>query len=305
MGARRCRTPVLRTALVALAAALAVTASAGACQAQEIQLTGPLSNSKPKAIPFGKRPYRVRRFHLAAEVATTLGDPLLRTGLPGLRASYHPSEWWGVSLWGAYAFHGTTAAADRLQTEIDARACDRAPTSPICAATASSVTRAGTNADGTPRTGRLAGDQLGSIAWVAAPAITVVPFHGKIVLLDPSLLIGLGVDVTLTLGAALVGARERAPCTAGHCAGQFSLENRLAVAPLLGAGLAFHPILAMSFGLELRALPFSSNPTGFDVRGHGSEKPDGAVDAADRSLRANGLAAAFVAVHFPLTRSLP
>jgi hypothetical protein len=187
-------------------------------------------------------------------------------------------------VWAAYALHGTTSYTDRLQAAIDQRACDRAPSSPICVATADTVTRAGTNPDGTRRTGRLPDDQLGRLAWLVAPQLTLVPFRGKIALRP--ILFGVGFDAGLSLGAALVGLRERAPCGAHGCAGQFSLEDRLTGAPVLGAGLTFYPALSVSFGVEARVVPFASNPAGFYP--------------GDRTWSPNAMAAGFVAVSFPV-----
>jgi hypothetical protein len=275
--------------LAALAVAAASLARAGTAGAQEIQVTGPIG-PKPPAILAGKKPYRVRRLHLAAEIAGT-SNAVVRTGLAGARATYHPSEWVGVGVWGAYAFHATTAYTDQLQAAIDQRACDRAPSSPMCMATADTLTRAGTNPDGTRRTGRLLDDQLGRLTWLVAPQLTFVPFRGKIVLLHPSLLLGMGVDAGVSLGAAVVGLRERASCGAHGCPGQFSLENRVTGAPVLGAAMTFYPTISASFGVEGRVVPFASNPSGFYP--------------GDRTWAANGMAAGFVAVHFPLEPRAP
>jgi hypothetical protein len=272
--------------LAALAVAASCGAGGGAAGAQEIGLTGPLG-PKPPPILAGKKPHRVRRLHVAADIAGT-SNAVLRTGLAGGRATYHPSEWAGVGVWAAYASHATTAYTDRLQAAIDQRACDRAPSSPICVATAATVTRAGTNPDGTRRAGRLLDDQLGRLTWLVAPQLTLVPFRGKIAIHRPVLL-GMGFDASVSLGAALVGLRERAPCGAHACAGQFSLEDRVTGAPVLGAGLTFYPAISASFGVEARFVPFASSPSGF--------YPD------DRSWAANAMAAGFVAVHFPLAGS--
>jgi hypothetical protein len=265
-----------------LAVAAALFVGARRAGAQEIRITGPIG---PKAPPIlaGKKPYRVRRLHVAADIAGTSNE-VLRTVLAGGRVTYHPSEWAGLGVWAAYAFHATTAYTDRLQAAIDQRACDRAPSSPNCMATAATVTRAGTNADGTRRAGRLLDDQLGRLSWLVAPQLTLVPFRGKIALRP--VLFGMGFDASVSLGAALVGLRERAPCGAHGCAGQFSLEDRLTGAPVIAAGLTFYPTLSVSFGAEARIVPFASNPAGFH--------PD------ERSWSANGMAAGFVAVSFPV-----
>jgi hypothetical protein len=286
-------------ALAAIALAAAVWALAAMAEAQEIQVVGPLAGGQRPAIVHGKKPYRVRRLHVALDLATPLRSELQRAVLPGLHVTYHFTEWLGVGVWAAHAFQASTSFADGLQARIDAGTCARAPGSPGCAADAASVTRPGTNADGTRRTGRLADDQLGRFTWLLAPQLTLAPLRGKIVALDPSLLLGIGVDATLSLGAAVVGLRERTPCAAGRCADQFSLSNRVAAAPFIGAGLAFHPALFMSFGVEGRFLPFAWNPSGFDVRGHRGDAPDGAVDAADRTLAVNAMVAVFVAAHLP------
>ena len=287
--------------LAAIALGAAMSVRAGPCAAQQIQLTGPLGDYHVPAILAGKRPYRERRFHVAADLALTLGNELQRAVLPGVRITYHFNDRLGAGLWAAYALHATTAFTDGLQASIDQRACDHAPTTTVCTATARSVTRPGTNGDGTLRTGRLVDDQLGRFTWLVAPQLTFTPLRGKLAALNPRRPLGLGVDATVSMGIAVVGLRERTPCSAALCADQFSLETRVRAAPLLGIGLTLYPALFLSFGVEGRILPFAWNPSGFDVRGHQSESPDGAVDDADRVLRVNGMAAAFVAVHFPLT----
>jgi hypothetical protein len=251
-------------------------------EAQEIQLTGPLAGA-PAVRKL--RLHREGRVEVAPGVSFTLLDEYQRTIMPGLRATYHFTDWIGVGVWGGFGFQYTAGLTDELQEKaIDNRDCANRPFTKACRLTAFNLTR-----------GDLAEDQLAAMQWVAAPQLTFIPFRGKLALFA-SLFVD--TDVHFFLGPAFVGLKERREC--GPDAGvpcsddeSFQLESRLAVAPTFGLGLNFYPrqLKFFGFGVEWRGLPFSWNTSGFDNRGGGpnEEFPDTAVNDEDREFRFNSM----------------
>jgi hypothetical protein len=270
--------------LAALTGCAALALSAGA-EAQEIQITGPLAGAKSVR---GMRLHRAGRVEVAPNVSFTLLDEYQRTILPGLRVTWHPTDWLGIGVWGGYGFQTTTGLTDELQQKaIDDRKCadpGNAQTIP-CKLTAVNLTR-----------GKLVDDQLGRIQWVAAPQLTLVPFRGKLALFSA---LFVDTDVNIFVGGAVVGLQERSPCGQGDdgkalpkpCSQSFSLESRIAFAPTFGLGLNFYPTSFFGFGAEWRALPFSWNTSGFDNYGSGNDEafPDTAVNSKDRQFHFNSM----------------
>lgn len=260
----------------------ALLMAASPAQAQELQVTGPLAGA-PAVRKL--RLHREGRFEVAPGVSFTLLDPYLRTIMPGLRLTYHFTDWIGVGVWGGYGFQYTAGLTDELQEKaIDNRDCTNREFTKACRLTETNLTR-----------GQLADDQLGHIQWVGAPQITVVPFRGKLALFA-SLFVD--TDVNFFVGPAFVGVQERSECgpnagTACSDADSFKLESRVAIAPTFGLGLNFYPrqLGFMGFGVEWRGLPFSWNTSGFDNRGGGpnEEFPDTAVDDQDREFHFNSM----------------
>ena len=295
------RRNVMKTILGALGVGLVLSLSAAA-DAQEIQLTGPLAGA-PAVRKL--RLHREGRFEVAAGASFTLLDEYRRTIIPGLKLTYHPTDWFGLGAWGGIGLGYNTGLADELQEKaIDNRRCDINPASRACALTAVNLTRpgAGTGVSGVePATGQLADDQLGQMQWIAAPQLTFVPFRGKLALFSA---LFLDTDVNIFLGAAFIGIQERAECgtEAGvPCSDSFMLESRLAVAPTFGLGLNFYPADFLSFGVEWRGLPFSWSTGGFDVAGEESDFPDNNFDSNDREFHFNSVLTVNVAIQLPTT----
>jgi hypothetical protein len=273
-------------------AGLAVVATSSQAEAQEIQLTGPLAGA-PAVRKL--RLHREGRFEIAPGVSFTLLDQYQRTIMPGLRATYHFTDWIGVGVWGGFGFQYNTGLSDELQEKaIDGRACGANSSSKACRLTAVNLTH-----------GKLSDDQLGKMQWVVAPQITVVPFRGKLALFS-SLFVD--TDVHFFLGPAFVGLKERAPCGFDEdggkltpCEKSFELEGRVAVAPTFGLGLNFYPSSFVGFGAEWRALPFSWNTSGFDNHGGGANEdfPDTAVNSKDREFHFNSMLTVNVSFQFP------
>lgn len=295
-------------------AGLALLAQSANADAQEIQITGPLAGA-PAVRKL--RLHREGRFEVSPNVSFTLLDEYQRTILPGLRLTYHPTDYLGFGLWGGYGFQYATGLTDELQAKaIDSRDCANRESSRACRLTQVNLTRAGSNLDvdgkeTSMRTGLLAGDQLARLQWVVAPQVTLIPFRGKLALFA-SLFVD--TDVNIFLGAAVVGLQERKTCgfdTDGKsngiapCSQSFELESRITVAPTFGLGLNFYPGLAagkfLSFGAEFRGLPYAWNTSGFDNYGAGSDKefPDTAVNGDDRSFQFNSMLTVHVSVQFP------
>jgi hypothetical protein len=289
-----------RKGVVAGLAGCALLGLQAEANAQEIQITGPLAGA-PAVRKL--RLHREKRFEVAPNVSFTLLDEYQRTIMPGLRATWHPTDYLGFGIWGGYGFQYSTGLTDELQTKaIDARACEARPASRACRLTEVSLTRGGNG-----RTGTLTGDQLGRLQWVAAPQITLIPFRGKLALFA-SLFVD--TDVNIFVGPAIIGLQERKTCgfdenksSSGiaKCSDSFELESRLAFAPTFGLGLNFYPSQFIGFGAEFRGLPFSWNTSGFDNHGGGNDKefPDTAVNGDDREFKFNSMLTVHVSFQFP------
>ena len=178
----------LRGALLAgLAGLAALTALHTEAEAQEIQLTGPLAGA-PAVRKL--RLHRAGRFELAPGVSFSLLDQYQRTIMPGATASYHFTDWIGVSLFGGYGLQSTTGLGDELQKIVDGRDCANKPFTKACRLTAVNLTH-----------GSVANDQFGRIQWMLAPQVQVVPFRGKISLFSA---LFVDTDVSIFAGPAIV-----------------------------------------------------------------------------------------------------
>ena len=287
----------LRGALLAgVSGLLALTALHTEAEAQEIQLTGPLAGA-PAVRKL--RLHRAGRFEIAPGVSFSLLDQYQRTIMPGATASYHFTDWIGVSIFGGYGIPSTTGLGDELQKIVDGRDCANKPFTKACRLTAVNLTH-----------GKVADDQFGSIQWVLAPQVQVVPFRGKISLFSA---IFIDTDVSIFAGPAIVGVQERTSCgkdEAGASVGapctdqkSFALAGRIAVAPTFGLGLNFYPNPTpfLGFGFDFRAIPFSWNTSGFDNHGGGNNQdfPDNNVNGADREFHFNSMITLHVSVQLP------
>ncbi|WP_234023734.1 hypothetical protein [Sorangium cellulosum] len=266
--------------------ALLMTASPA--EAQEIQLTGPLAGA-PAVRKL--RLHREGRFEVAPGASFTLLDEYRRTIMPGMRLTYHLTDWLGIGAWGGYGFQYNTGLTDELQrVAIDQRACTSRPFTKACRLTAVNLTR-----------GDLTEDQLGKIQWVAAPQVTFVPFRGKLALFAE---LFVDTDVNFFVGPAVIGVQERKDCgTENGCseASSFGLASRLAFAPTFGLGLNFYPGDFLGLGVEWRGLPFSWNTSGFDNGGFGTDEafPDNKVNDKDREFHFTSMVTVSVSIQFP------
>lgn len=292
-------------ALVAAAAGTVAALSATSAGAQEILLTGPLAGAPAVR---KMRLHRAGRFELSPGVSFSLLDEYQRSIIPGLRVTYHPTDWLGFGLWGGYGITTGSNLADELQkVGIDDRRCVDNPASKACRLTEVNLTRAGTNADKSTRTGKLSDDQLGAMTWFLAPQVTAVPFRGKVALFAS---VFADADIAFFAGPAFVGLRERAACGKGDdgaklapCSQSFSLTDRVAVAPTFGLQFNFYINDFVGFGAEFRGLPFSWNTSGFDNHGTGQDNafPDQAVNGADSEFKFNSMINVYATVALPTT----
>jgi outer membrane beta-barrel protein len=275
----------VRTILASLAAAVAMSA-AGAADAQELQLTGPL-----KGAPAVRhmRLYRQGRFEIAPAVSFTLLDEYRRTILVGARLNYNITDWLAIGIWGAAGVVSTTTD---LADKIDA-------TSPRDQLTAVNVAHSA-SPYGQGQTPASFNDQTAKISYVASPQLTFIPFRGKLAIFNK---IFVDTDLYLAGGVAFVGIQERADCAVGTCnlPSSFTLASSMKVAPTFGVGLTFYPSDFVSFGVEYRALPFSWNRSGFDSRGSGPNGnfPDNQINGDDETFKFNQLVTIDVGFSFP------
>jgi hypothetical protein len=302
------RLPQLRRVMFAALAGAAALVGTASAEAQEIQLTGPLAGA-PAVRQL--RLHRKGRVEIALGSSFTLLDEYQRTILPGLRVSWHPTDWLGFGVWGAYGISVTTSLTDELQQKaIGNRACTAPAPENVspCKLTAVNLTRPGiAQSTGGNSTGQLVDDQLGSIQFVAAPQINVVPFRGKLSLFGA---LTADTDISFFAGAAFVGVQERKACGADDdgnaitaCSNSFELESGIRVAPTFGLGWNFYPrqLEFFGFGAEWRAMPFSRNTSGFDNAGSGNDEafPDTAVNVKDRQFRFNSMITVNLLFSFP------
>jgi hypothetical protein len=100
---------------------LATVAATSNAEAQEIQLTGPLAGAPAVR---KMRLHRQGRFEIAPGVSFTLLDQYQRTIMPGARATYHFTDWFGISLFGGVGLQSSTGLTNELQQKaVDNRNC--------------------------------------------------------------------------------------------------------------------------------------------------------------------------------------
>lgn len=255
-------------------------------QAQEILLTGPLAGAPAVR---KQRLYRQGRLEIAPAVSFTLLDEYERLILLGARLNYNITDWLAIGGWGAYSLPALklkTDLANRIQ-EVNVQrqsqtAINGEPN------VDHKLTRINLSQDFT--------EQLGTIDWVAAPQLTLVPFRGKIGVFQS---IYVDTDFYLFGGPAFIGRKERADCggDAAIACGpadapgsvQFEMASSMTIAPTFGLGFQFYVSKWGALGAEWRGLPFSRNTGGFDNHGAGpnGEFPDLKVDDRDREFKFN------------------
>ena len=277
----------VKTVLAALAVAAGLSA-AGAADAQELQLTGPL-----KGAPAVRhlRLYRQGRFEIAPSASFSLLDEYRRTILIGARVNYNITDWLAIGLWGAA---GVVSSTTDLTDQIDAKA-------PRDRLTATNVNHSALPAgQGNPPASFA--DQTAKISYVVSPQVTFTPFRGKLAIFNK---IFVDTDLYIAGGVAFVGIQQRADCALGTCnqPASFDLASSTKIAPTFGLGLTFYPSSFVSFGVEYRGLPFSWNRAGFDSRGSGPNNnfPDGQINSDDQTFKFNQFVTVDVGFSFPTT----
>ena len=275
-----------RRLLAGMAAGLALSAFAERSTAQEILLTGPLAGA-PAARKL--RLYREGRFEVAPAASFTLLDEYQRQIFFGLRVNYNFTDWLAFGVWGAFSpdfVKINTSLSEEIQTVNEARPANSFNRQ---------LTRVNLGPDFT--------EQLGTMDWVVAPQLTLVPFRGKIAIFQS---IFVDTDLYVFGGPAFVGVRERGdcgedadlPCTDPE---SFELASRMAIAPTFGLGFTFYVNKWNAFGFEWRGLPFSRNTGGFDNRGADPDGrfPDLSVNDEDREFKFNQMLTVSWGFYFP------
>ncbi len=247
----------VRTIVASLATAAVALSTAGASEAQELQLTGPLKGAP--AVRHLKL-YRQGRFEIAPSVSFSLLDEYRRTILVGARLNYNITDWLAIGVWGAA---GVVSTATDLTDKIDATA----PRDPLTAINVNHSGNPSGQAPGQPAASFV--DQTAKISYVISPQLTFIPFRGKLAIFNK---IFVDTDLYLAAGPAFVGIQERDDCggvSQVKCSdpNSFNLQSKTKVTGTFGVGLSFYPSNFVSFGVEYRALPFSWNRAGFDSRG--------------------------------------
>jgi hypothetical protein len=267
-------------------------------QAQEILLTGPLAGAPAVR---KQRLYRQGRLEIAPSVSFTLLDEYERLILIGARLNYNITDWLAIGGWGGYSLPALKLKTDLAKRVQDVNATRQAQTQANGAPNVDhKLTRINLSKDFT--------EQLGTIDWVAAPQLTLVPFRGKIGVFQS---IYVDTDFYLFGGPAFIGRSERADCggdAAIACgpngppgADQFEMSKSMTIAPTFGLGFQFYVSKWGAIGAEWRGLPFSRNTGGFDNHGAGpnGEFPDLKVDDRDREFKFNQMITISFGVSLP------
>jgi hypothetical protein len=288
MGTKTTASKTTRCFLAALAAGCALTALPEQAQAQEILLTGPLAGA-PAVRKL--RLHREGRFEIAPNVSFTLLDEYQRTIFLGARLNYNFTDWIALGVWGAYG--GLIQLPTGLSNEIQEVNQDRKndPNDMGCENLNCKLTQVNLGADFT--------EQLGSLEWIAAPQITVVPFRGKLALFQS---IFLDADLYFFGGPAFIGVSERGDCEDTCTEPQsFDMASRMAIAPTFGLGFSFYVNKWSALGFEWRGVPFSWNSPGFDTAGTGpdNEFPDNNISDADRQFKFNSMMTISYNIYLP------
>jgi hypothetical protein len=286
-----------RAAFAGLAAALTLLAGTETAHAQEILVTGPLAGAPAVR---KQKLYREQRFEIAPAVSFSLLDEYQRQIYIGARLNYNLADWIAIGVWGASgAVKISTKLSEDIQKVNVARRDENARraglTPPLPPTLNSSLTENNIGPDFTK--------QLGTIDWVVAPQITLVPFRGKIALFQS---IYADTDLYFFGGAAFVGVKERGDCgitTGTLCSdpASYAMKSRMAIAPTFGLGFSFYVNKWNAFGFEWRGMPFSRNTGGID--NHGADPngkfPDYAVDSKDREMKFNQTLTVSYGFYFP------
>lgn len=290
MGTKTTASRIKRCLLAALTATAALSTLPEQAAAQEILLTGPLAGA-PAVRKL--RLHREGRLEVAPNVSFTLLDEYQRTIFGGLRLNYNFTDWIALGVWGAY---GGLQLPTGLSNEIQDVNEDRKNSNddPDCQNLNCKLTLVNIGEDFT--------EQLGTMDWVAAPQITIVPFRGKLALFQS---IFVDADLYVFGGPAFVGVTERGDCAAGgdgDCTDSFDMASRVAIAPTFGLGFSFYINKWSALGFEWRGMPFSWNQPGFDTAGGGQDNafPDNKISKEDRQFKFNNVMTISYNIYFPM-----
>lgn len=265
--------------------------------AQEILLTGPLAGAPAVR---KQRLYRQGRLEIAPAVSFTLLDEYERLILVGARLNYNITDWLAIGGWGAYSLPTLKLKTDLAKRIQEVNAQRQADTGTGQPNVDHKLTRINLGRDFT--------EQVGTIDWVAAPQLTLVPFRGKIGVFQS---IYVDTDFYLFGGPAFIGRTERADCggtgepdcgPAGNPGTeQFEMAQSTTIAPTFGLGFQFYVSKWGALGVEWRGLPFSRNTGGFDNHGAGpnGEFPDLKVNDRDREFKFNQMISISFGVSLP------
>lgn len=275
-----------RRLAAAFVAGLGFLVATQSAQAQEILMSGPLAGA-PAVRKL--RLYREGRVELAPSVSFTLLDEYQRSILAGAKLQYNFTDWLAFGGWGAFGvLHMPTALTEHIEKYDAGRQCGVRPESDLdCRLTAVNLPH-----------GKKLRTQVGQIAWVAAPQLTVTPFRGKISAFDS---LYVDTDLHFSAGVAFVGLNERADCAGQACVDGHSRKARMGITGLFGLGLTFFTHQWGGLGVDWTALPLSRNTGGFDTAGQGpnDEFPDLKINSNDREFKLNQMVTVSYSLFFP------
>ena len=211
-----------RRLAAAFVAGLGCLVATQTAQAQEILMSGPLAGA-PAVRKL--RLYREGRVELAPSVSFSLLDEYQRTIFAGATLNYNITDWIAIGGWGAFGvLQMPTALTEHIESYHGARQCGAGGADELdCRLTSVNL--------GAPSV-KLR-NQVGQIAWIGSPQVTLTPFRGKISAFDS---LYVDTDLHFFAGVAIVGLNEREDCAGDVCNGNHSRKARTAVTGTFGLG---------------------------------------------------------------------
>jgi outer membrane beta-barrel protein len=266
--------------------------------AEEVQITGPLAGAPACR---NCRIYREGRIALAPSVGFTLQDEYDQALLFGATATYHITDWLGAGVYFGYGgLHFETSLTEQVQLQ--------------------GITTERNRLSLPSR--EFFSEQIGQIAWIAAPQITFIPLRGKLALFQK---LFVDTDFFINVGVGIVGVSERADVDQNsyvtNCTGtvpaltadgsppdsdncvrntqNIARTSRVAITGTFSAGLTmyFNDFLALT--LEWRGMPFAWNTSGTDQGSPDDDFPDNVLDENDRIFHMNQMVAIGLNIFLP------
>lgn len=286
--------------------------------AQEILLEGPLAG-EPAVRKLVQ--YRQLRFSAGPQFAYTLLNNYEHNFLLGLRLEFSFTDWVGLNLSGYYVVNAPTKLTNYIADSTDI--------------SGEATTPGGSNFPSYGGSGNFE-DQVAKVKGEFFPAISLVPFRGKLSMFEK---LFVAIDGYVLIGGSVIWVDEREDCSSEEvepglweCGGLRSdgsgdVAHKVRVTGMFMAGIGFMAYFNdwIAVNLEYRIAPFKWNEGGTDEAGSngkqwelddpdgdgvpqwvanykGSEGdyPDGKINKEDRTWNTNQSIGLGVIFYFPI-----